>query len=95
MKEVSFRARVLAVVRKIPRGSVLSYGEVAKRAGSPRAARAVGSIMRENHNPNIPCHRVIRSDGEIGGYNGGEEMKRALLRAEGYVGEGIDNITSQ
>lgn len=72
------------VVRDIPKGKVLSYIEVARRAGNPGAARAVGQIMSKNRDKNIPCHRVISSNGKLGGYNGGIEKKRALLEAEGY-----------
>ncbi len=79
-----FRESVLSVVRNIPRGEVLTYGEVARRAGYPRSARAVGSLMRENFDPSIPCHRVILSDGRPGEYNrGGDYMKRRLLEGEG------------
>lgn len=73
------------VVRDIPKGQVLTYGQVAQRAGSPGAARAVGTIMANNYNKTVPCHRVIRSDGKIGNYNrGGPEAKRKLLEKEGY-----------
>lgn len=82
----TFRERALSIVRAIPAGSVLTYAEVARRAGSPRAARAVGSIMKTNYDPAIPCHRVIRSDGKIGEYNrGGSQRKRQLLQQEGAV----------
>ena len=81
-----FQEEVLRVVRRIPRGRVLSYGEVARRAGSPRAFRAVGSIMSQNKDPHVPCHRVIRSDGFVGGYNGGGEGEKARrLRTEGVL----------
>lgn len=74
------------IVREIPKGETLTYGEVAGRAGSPNAARAVGSIMSSNFDPTIPCHRVIRADGKIGKYNrGGEERKCELLREEGAI----------
>ena len=80
----SFTERVRAVVRGIPKGSVMTYGEVAAVAGSPGAARAVGTIMSKNYDPDIPCHRVIGSNGALGGYNrGGIERKRELLRTEG------------
>src|SRR3989338_4067080 len=59
---VDFRARVLAVVARIPRGTTMSYGGVAARAGAPGAYRAVGNIMAKNRDPRVPCHRVIRSD---------------------------------
>ena len=78
-----FTEAVLAVVRAIPAGSTLSYGEVAKLAGSPGAARAVGTIMAQNYREDVPCHRVIKSDGSPGAYNrGGEEVKRAILLSE-------------
>jgi O-6-methylguanine DNA methyltransferase len=81
----SFTTRVLSIVRRIPRGSVLTYGEIAKRAGNPDAARAVGTIMSKNFDPLVPCHRVIRSDGTLGGYNRGVARKRKLLQEEGYL----------
>ncbi len=84
----TFKDQVIRVVQAIPRGSTMTYQAVAARAGNPRAARAVGSIMRScykyDYGDTIPCHRVIRSDGTIGGYEGGggEEKRRKLL-AEG------------
>lgn len=82
-----FRERVLEIVSKIPRSSVLTYGEVARRAGNRQAAQAVGAIMKTNLDPKVPCHRVIRSDGTLRGYNrGGTKRKRALLEAEGWNG---------
>ena len=68
--KTSFKSRVISVVAKIPKGKTLSYKEVAVKAGSPNASRAVGSIVARNKDKNIPCHRVIRSDGKLGGYNG-------------------------
>ena len=74
------------MVAKIPRGEVLTYKEVAKKAGNERAARAVGSIMKKNYDPKIPCHRVIRSDGKNGNYNrGGNKKKEEMLRKEGAI----------
>jgi len=82
----SFREKVLAVVRKIPRGKSMTYKEVAAKAGNAKAARAVGAIMRTNYDPAIPCHRVIRSDGSLGSYNrGGVRRKRELLIREGNL----------
>lgn len=74
------------MVRKIPVGQTLSYKEVAQLAGSPRAFRAVGQIMKQNWNSEIPCHRVIRSDGSLGGYNRGaaEKAKRLLEERNGF-----------
>ena len=66
-----FAARVYAVTRRIPRGKVATYGQVAKLAGSPNAARAVGYLMKINHDaPKTPCHRVVSSDGSLTGYSG-------------------------
>jgi len=77
-----FKQRVLAVVQSIPLGHTMSYKEVAQLAGSPRAFRAVGTIMSGNKDPGVPCHRVICSDGSLGGYNGGVDKKRKLLEME-------------
>jgi methylated-DNA-[protein]-cysteine S-methyltransferase len=79
----SFKSRVLTVVRRIPVGRVSTYGDVAAAAGRPRAARAVGNIMRECRSRDVPCHRVVAAGGGVGGYAGNLELKRALLRAEG------------
>ncbi len=82
----TFAEKVLDIVGKIPSGKTITYKQVAEKAGSPRAARAVGSIMKANFNKNIPCHRVIRSDGKIGEYNrGGNAEKLRLLRTEGAI----------
>lgn len=81
----TFTEKVLNIVAKIPRGSVMTYKDVAIRAGSPGAARAVGSIMKANYNEKIPCHRVIRSDGIAGEYNRGRDEKIKKLRAEGAI----------
>ena len=76
---MNFSEKVYNVVRKIPKGKVLTYAEVARRAGSGRAARAVGNLMKRNFDPTVPCHRVIRSDGTPGGYNRGGPAKKKLL----------------
>jgi methylated-DNA-[protein]-cysteine S-methyltransferase len=73
----------MAAVRRIPVGRVATYGDIAALAGSPRAWRAVGSIMRETRDPATPCHRVIATGGALGGYGGNLQLKRELLRAEG------------
>ncbi len=84
--QARFDDKVRMVVRAIPLGETRSYQEVAREAGKPRAQRAVARIMRENYDPEVPCHRVIRADGGLGGYNrGGEEQKRALLQGEGVM----------
>lgn len=79
---VKFSDKVYDVVRKIKSGEVLTYKEVAKRAGNEKACRAVGNILNKNHDPAIPCHRVIRSDGKTGGYNRGHNIKVNLLQEE-------------
>jgi methylated-DNA-[protein]-cysteine S-methyltransferase len=79
-----FTQKVLKIVAKIPRGKIMTYGEVAAAAGSPGAARAVGSIMKHNDDPKIPCHRVVKADGTVGGYNSLRgDSKRKLLLKEG------------
>ncbi|MEN9920325.1 MAG: hypothetical protein RL538_218 [Candidatus Parcubacteria bacterium] len=80
-----FQDKVKAVVRTIPKGKVMTYKEVASACGRPKAARAVANIMAANYDETVPCHRVIRSDGSLGGYNrGGIEKKRSILKSEGY-----------
>jgi len=83
--ETDFSNEVFEVVKKIPKGKVLSYRKIAEKAGNYRAWRAVGNILNKNKNPEVPCHRVIRSNGKIGGYNKGEKQKIALLRKEGII----------
>lgn len=81
-----FYQRVLLADFAIPRGRVMTYGGLAAKVGAPGGARAVGNVMAGNPFPLIvPCHRVIRSDGSLGGFGGGLPMKRALLEMEGVV----------
>ena len=80
---IPFRARVLAAVAGIPHGKTITYKEVARLAGNPNAYRAVGNILNKNYDPAIPCHRVVRSDGTVGGYNRGRAKKKLLLKKEG------------
>ena len=80
-----FQLKVWAYLRKIPRGSVKTYSQVAKAIGKPFAVRAVANAIGKNpYAPKIPCHRVIRSDGSLGGYSGkgGVKKKRFLLKKE-------------
>jgi methylated-DNA-[protein]-cysteine S-methyltransferase len=82
----SFTEKVYDVVAKIPKGSVMTYKEVARRAGSPNAYRAVGNIMNKNPDTKrVPCHRVVRSDGDPGGYARGRAAKIKILRSEGVI----------
>jgi methylated-DNA-[protein]-cysteine S-methyltransferase len=79
-----FQKRVLLAEHVIPRGWVTTYGRIARYLGAPGAARAVGRALAHNPFPIIiPCHRAIRGDGQLGGFQGGEEMKRRLLELEG------------
>lgn len=81
-----FAEKVYGVVAKIPKGKTMTYKQVANKAGKPGAARAVGSLMAKNYRAGVPCHRVIRSDGRIGQYNrGGQLRKTELLREEGFL----------
>lgn len=89
---MDFKDAVYAVVSRIPKGKVLTYKEVATLAGSPRAYRAVGNILNKNYNPQIPCHRVVRSDGTPGGYNRGSEMKRKRLTQEGVIASPLESL---
>ncbi len=84
--KTDFKQRVLNVVRDIPRGKTLTYKQVAFAAGRPNAYRAVGNILSKNFDPAIPCHRVVRSDGAAGGYNGGQMNKIRLLESEKQAG---------
>lgn len=82
----TFADAVKDVVRAIPAGQVMTYQEVAVAAGNPKAARAVANTMAKNYDEAVPCHRVIRSDGSLGGYNrGGTPVKKQLLVSEGVV----------
>ncbi len=75
---------VYILLSKIPPGKVSTYGDIAKALGHPKAARAIGRIIANNPNPiSIPCHRVVKSNGEIGGFAYGEQRKREILEKEG------------
>ena len=89
--------KVFKIVRKIPRGEFLTYKEIAKLVDRPRAWRAVGNILNKSasRRTTIPCHRVIRSDGRIGGYRYGTKRKIALLKKEGIIIDSNGKITSR
>ncbi len=80
-----FQEKVYRVVRKVPEGKVLTYKQIAEKIGNPNATRAVGSALNKNYDSNIPCHRVVQSDGKLGGYNKGVKKKNELLKKEGYL----------
>ena len=81
----AFRASVLRVVRRIPAGRVTTYGEVARLAGYPGAARAVGRVLASATVTGLPYHRVVGAGGVLGGYGSGPAFKAAQLTAEGLV----------
>lgn len=81
--DTHFSREVFAVTAGIPEGQTLSYAQVAALAGAPRAYRAVGNILTTNRDPHVPCHRVVRSDGHVGGYAWGNRRKFERLKAEG------------
>ena len=86
LRGTAFQLKVWAYLKKIPRGTVVTYSAVAKGVGKPLAVRAVANAIGKNpYAPKIPCHRVIRSDGSLGGYSGkgGLKTKRFLLKKEG------------
>ncbi len=80
-----FQQKVYSVVKQIPKGKVLTYKQVAEKMGNPKAYRAVGSALKKNDNPRVPCHRVIKSNGQIGDYNGLAGKKVLLLKKEGAI----------
>ena len=83
-KLTDFTIRVLRATEKIPVGQVITYESLAKAIGMPKAARAVGNALNKNpFVPYVPCHRVIKSDGSLGGYGSGTKKKIEILRKEG------------
>ena len=97
---ISFRDKVYEVVKRVPRGKVATYGQVASLAGNPKAARAVGGFMKTNpFAPVVPCHRIVGFDGRLTGYSGrgGVGGKRKMLLAEGvkFNGYRVDLSRSQ
>jgi len=99
-KRSSFTDKVYSLAKKIPKGKVATYGQLAALAGSPGAARAVGMAMKTNPDvPRTPCHRVVASDGKLTGYSAGHgiKTKREMLEKEGveFSGERVDLKKSQ
>ncbi|MFA6427643.1 MAG: MGMT family protein [Candidatus Magasanikbacteria bacterium] len=81
---LKFSDRVYRIIKRVPKGKVTTYMAIARSLGNPKSSRAVGNALHTNPNlVHIPCHRVVRSNGEIGGYAGGQKKKIVLLRREG------------
>lgn len=88
MDRKTFREKVYLLTSQIPKGKVATYGQLAKLAGHPKSARAVGFFLKQNpHIPIVPCHRVVSSDGALTGYSAGQGIstKKALLMSEGVI----------
>ncbi len=95
---INFKEKVYKICDSIPKGKVATYGQIAKLAGRPKAARAVGYYMRTNPDaPHTPCHRVVASDGSLTGYSGrgGLKAKKQMLKNEGVVFEGDKVLLSK
>mgnify|MGYP001282774906 CR=1 FL=1 len=87
LKGTNFEIKVWRFLQKIPKGKIKTYSEIAKAIGRPKSFRAVANAVAKNpYPPNIPCHRVIRADGKLGGYSGkgGIKTKKKLLNREGF-----------
>ncbi len=80
---MDFTAKVFSACKRIPKGKVATYSWIARAIGKPKSARAVGNALNKNRSKSVPCHRVIRSDGTVGGFADGTEAKIKMLRAEG------------
>lgn len=80
-----FQKRVYKIAKKIPREKVLTYKQVAVRLGNAKLARAVGNALNKNKDPKVPCHRVVRSNGKVGGYAYGIRKKILILKEEGAM----------
>ena len=96
----SFQEKIYSLAKQIPKGKVATYGQLAKMAGSPQAARAVGMCMSKNpYMPIVPCHRVVAANGKLTGYSAGEGIstKKQMLMKEGvqFVGDKVDLTQSQ
>lgn len=92
---LSFTQKVYRVVARIPKGKTLSYKEVAKKAGRPRAYRAVENVLNQHNIKRLPCHRVIRSDNKIGGFRWGTKRKIEILKNEGVKIDYADGISTR
>ena len=86
MSLTEFETKVLTKLKNVPRGKVITYRDLARAVGKPRAARAVGNAVHKNpYAPQVPCHRVVKQNGELGGFASGPRKKIALLKKEGVI----------
>jgi methylated-DNA-[protein]-cysteine S-methyltransferase len=84
---------VYDLILVIPPGKVSTYGDIANALGHPKAARLIGNILKKNPNPiHVPCHRIVKSNGKLGGYMYGKQMKKELLETEGIRFHDCDNL---
>ncbi|MBI3273996.1 MAG: MGMT family protein [Candidatus Colwellbacteria bacterium] len=91
----SFCEKVYEMARRIPSGRVATYRAVAEAIGAPCAYRAVGNALSKNRDAHVPCHRVVRSDGDIGEYARGREKKKKLLKKEGVFVSKYDRVDAR
>lgn len=90
---MTFKERVYQITKRVPKGKVATYGQIARLAGSPKAARAVGAFMKKNpYAPTVPCHRVVGSDGSLTGFSGG---KGIITKKKMLVSEGVSFINNK
>ena len=89
MEKDNFKEKVFDIVKGIKAGETMTYKKVAELVGRPKAYRAVGNILNTNYDPNIPCHRVVRSDGKVGGYNRGSANKEKILIKEAREAQSV------
>lgn len=89
---MDFKEKVLKAAKTIPTGRVASYAWLAREVGSPKAYRAPARILSGNFDSSVPCHRVVKSDRQLGGYNRGPAKKMAILKKEGVVFDGKGRI---
>lgn len=97
MKDSSFSQAVWRITKEIPLGKITTYAQIAQALGRPKSARAVGNALHKNpYAPIVPCHRVVKSDGNVGGFFGGKSAKKKILRSEGLkiVKDKIANFQS-
>jgi len=80
---MDFTAKVFSACKRIPRGKVATYSQIARAIKKPKSARAVGNALNKNRSKSVPCHRVIRSDGTVGGFADGTKAKIRILQNEG------------